>query len=190
MTDLIKAASAQQKPQLKTDITQQPQHFFTVSTFKLIVMLVATLGLYDLYWSYKNWVFIKHKTGRDISPFWRTVFGILWIYSFFKYIKLFSLKARLKTHIYPGFWVFLYIVLSLIGFISNSFVPSFLLWIIIIRCNIIILNINRKIFPNFQNNTKYSLSNYIVISIGGIIWLLIIYGLFSNDNLSSGEIIL
>jgi len=43
---------------------------------------------------------------------------------------------------------------------------------------------------NFQNNTKYSLSNYIVISIGGIIWLLIIYGLFSNDNLSSGEIIL
>ena len=86
MTDLIKAASAQQKPQLKTDITQQPQHFFTVSTFKLIVMLVATLGLYNLYWSYKNWVFIKHKTGRDISPFWRTVFGILWIYSFFKYI--------------------------------------------------------------------------------------------------------
>ena len=197
MVNLIKADSAQQKPrliidntqkpQLTTDNSQEQQHFFTVSTFKLIVMAVSTLGLYYLYWFYKNWVFIKRKSGRDILPFWRTFFGIFWVYSFFKYIKLFSLKARLKINIYPGFWAILYIILSLIEFKSESLVPSFLLWIIIVRCNVIILNINRKLFPNFQNNTKFSLSNYIVIGIGGIIWLLIIYGLFANEDLSSGD---
>lgn len=205
MVNLIKADSAQQKPrliidntqkpQLTTDNAQEPQHFFTISTFKFIVMLVATLGLYKLYWSYKNWVFIKHKTGRDILPFWRVVFGIFWVYSFLKYIKLFSLKARLQIKINPWFWAALLIILSLSGKLLSKMFPfsvyelitSSLYFLIIIRFNNIALKINQKLIPNFQNNTKFSLSNYIAIGIGGIIWLLIIYGLFVNEDLSSGN---
>src|SRR5258708_1698326 len=45
--------------------------FFSVSLLKLLVMSTVTLGLYDLYWFYKNWTFVKERTARDISPFWR-----------------------------------------------------------------------------------------------------------------------
>jgi tetratricopeptide (TPR) repeat protein len=183
MVDLIKANNIELQPKQEVE----PQHFFSVSAFKLIVMLVGTFGLYELYWLYKNWVFIKHKTGRDIFPFWRTVFSNIWIYSFFKYIKLFSLKARLKIRIYPGLWAIIYIVLSLIIYASDEVLPSILLFLLIVRCNQILLNINSKLFPNFQNNTKFTISSYIALGIGGLIWLLIIYGSFTNENLQQAE---
>ena len=45
--------------------------FFAVSPLKLIVMSTATLGIYELYWFYKNWKLIKQRTESNIMPFWR-----------------------------------------------------------------------------------------------------------------------
>jgi tetratricopeptide (TPR) repeat protein len=177
MTDLIKADSAE---------TPLPP-FFTVSKFKFIVMSVATLGLYEIYWLYKNWVFIKQKTGRDISPFWRTVFGLFWVYSFFKYIQLFIFKARMQIKIYPGAWAIIYIILALIDKRTANLFPTFLLLLIDIRLNTIATEINRKLIPNFQNNSRFSLGNYIWLVIGGILWLQLIFGWNVNKDLERGD---
>ena len=48
--------------------------FFTASVLKLIVMSVCTMGIYQLYWFYKNWKLIKDRTGQKIRPFWRAFF--------------------------------------------------------------------------------------------------------------------
>lgn len=34
-------------------------YYFPVSNTKLVLMSLATLGFYELYWFYKNWVFVK-----------------------------------------------------------------------------------------------------------------------------------
>ena len=55
--------------------------YFAASPLKFIAMSVCTFGIYELYWSYKNWRFIKDRDGLQIMPFWRAVFYPLWHYS-------------------------------------------------------------------------------------------------------------
>ena len=61
--------------------------FFSISTTKLAVMLVGTLGFYQFYWFYKHWQFIKQREGRRISPFWRAYFPLLFYYDFLLIVK-------------------------------------------------------------------------------------------------------
>ena len=67
-----------------------PTVFFPVSRTKFVVMSIVTFGLYDLYWSYKNWSYLKKQDGLKISPFWRA-----WFVLFFHYSLLQRMKNRL-----------------------------------------------------------------------------------------------
>jgi hypothetical protein len=42
--------------------------FFPVSITKFLLLSIGTLGLYEIYWFYKNWGFIKARDRSDISP--------------------------------------------------------------------------------------------------------------------------
>ena len=67
--------------------------FFPVSRFKLLVMSLVTFGLYEIFWFYKNWQLFKAKTGSDISPFWRTVFRVFFIYEL-----LHEIQEKARSH--------------------------------------------------------------------------------------------
>lgn len=54
---------------------------FVVSPFKFVAMSICTFGIYEIYWSYKNWRFIKDRDGSNIMPFGRAFFYPLWHYS-------------------------------------------------------------------------------------------------------------
>ncbi|MGY0646353.1 MAG: DUF4234 domain-containing protein, partial [Paraglaciecola chathamensis] len=62
-------------------------HYFTVSTFKLVVMSIFTFGIYDLYWFYRNWTALKKLERPEIMPFWRAFFAPLFAYSLFSRIQ-------------------------------------------------------------------------------------------------------
>jgi len=52
-----------------------------VSMIKFIVYSICSLGIYDLFWSYKNWKFIKQRDNSGLMPSWRSVFLPFWCYS-------------------------------------------------------------------------------------------------------------
>lgn len=54
--------------------------FFSVSLVKFAVMSLMTLGIYEQYWAYRNWVLIKERERSAIMPFWRGFFLLVWIY--------------------------------------------------------------------------------------------------------------
>lgn len=55
--------------------------FFPVSRLKLLVMFFSTLGLYQMYWLYKNWKMVRLRTDeKNIMPFWRAFFGVFFFY--------------------------------------------------------------------------------------------------------------
>ena len=45
-----------------------------IPVWKFALFSIASLGLYELYWSYKSWKFFKERDSLDVSPFWRTFF--------------------------------------------------------------------------------------------------------------------
>ena len=61
--------------------------FLHISVTKLILMSVASLGLYEAYWIYKNWKYINEREGLGIHPFWRGWFGIFFCHSLLQRIK-------------------------------------------------------------------------------------------------------
>jgi len=76
-----------------TSSSEPPRTFpilFDVSVLKFTVMSFVTFGLYDLYWSYRNWSYLKQQDSRKISPFWRA-----WFVLFFH----FSLLRDMRPHI-------------------------------------------------------------------------------------------
>lgn len=60
---------------------ESASRFFVISITKMIVLYVATLGLFNLYWMYKHWSAQKpHMPGR-INPPLRSLFMIFYIHS-------------------------------------------------------------------------------------------------------------
>ena len=65
---------------------------FVVSTRKLAVMYLATLGLYSLYWFYKQWDAYRDSYPYDSSngkiwPAARAIFALFYVFPLLKHIK-------------------------------------------------------------------------------------------------------
>lgn len=60
--------------------------YFCVSFGKLLIMTVLTLGIYPIYWFYKNWKAIKIQENENLHPLWRAWFWGIYSYSLFKRI--------------------------------------------------------------------------------------------------------
>jgi hypothetical protein len=52
-----------------------------VAPLKFAILSVATLGLYDLFWFYKNWKYVRQRDQSGIRPFWRALFSPIWCYA-------------------------------------------------------------------------------------------------------------
>ena len=60
--------------------------FFAVGKLKLAVLCICTLGLYELYWFYRNWQLVCRRSGLPgwWNPVLRSFFAIFFCYSLFK----------------------------------------------------------------------------------------------------------
>lgn len=53
--------------------------YFPVSIPRFVALSVLTWGLYQVYWFYKNWAYIRD---RDRKPMWAPVRGFLYVFSY------------------------------------------------------------------------------------------------------------
>ena len=65
----------------KPDIESKHAQYYQVSALKFCLMVTCTLGLYEIYWAYRNWRYIKERDKSNIYPVWRGIFAPLWYYS-------------------------------------------------------------------------------------------------------------
>jgi hypothetical protein len=52
--------------------------YFPVSPYKFTALSVLTFGLYELFWHWKNWRFIRARDGSNILPWGRALFAPFW----------------------------------------------------------------------------------------------------------------
>ncbi|HET6900524.1 MAG TPA: DUF4339 domain-containing protein, partial [Vicinamibacteria bacterium] len=81
--------------------TKDPK-WFLVGEVKLALMVVATLGLYQLYWFYKQWDRVR-DAGESVAPVPRSIFSIVFCYSLFRRIMDSTHAAGVSARIPP--WV-------------------------------------------------------------------------------------
>jgi hypothetical protein len=90
----------------------EPPIYFPVSVPKMIVMSIASGGFYQLYWSYRNWKYIRQADDSTISPFWRALFVLFFHYFLIKRVKA-DTSTRTVVLYSPALLTVLYLLLLL-----------------------------------------------------------------------------
>ena len=148
------------------------RYFFDVSPMKLLVMSTVTLGLYQIYWHYKNWKCVKERT--DVIPILRAIFGVLFAYSLFLEIRETAKQAGRESTLAAGPLAILYFLLQLTWRLPDPFwVLGFLAVVPLVIAQREVVRIHRGLGLDPTINDRVSWLNILAIVIGGL-WLLLI----------------
>lgn len=177
----------------ESDLNIIPEHtrqnFYVVSIKKFTVLYFITLGLYEIYWFYKNWKEYKNYSGQAIWPVPRAIFSIFFTHRLFSNIQLSMTSNKKIFDWYPGALATVYVVLSIISSILDRLSRqdigspiSDILSILIIPFVFLPLFKAQKAInysqgdPEGLANNSFTTANFIWIVIGSLYWLLVLYG--------------
>ena len=156
---------------------KQEARYFPVSSTKLVVMSACTLGLYQIYWAWNCWEYVKARDDKRFNPAWRSVY----VFSFFFNFLLFwdiSREAGLSKPMslarsvglgfaYGGCWN-LGTVLQ-----DSRWSPTILLsFFVLIPVQAQINRINEFEAPGHDPNRRFSAANITAVVVGGLVLLL------------------
>jgi hypothetical protein len=153
---------------------------FPVATHKFMVLSICTFGLYEMYWSYQNWLRLERPKER-ISPLWRAIFAPIWSFALFGRIKERAGNDGIPVEWNPNILAAIYLVLALLFRLPDPwwllvylrFVPMIPVQQTAQRHNI------RISFANTRN-ASYTTRNVITIVVGGTLFVLAVVGAFSK----------
>jgi len=161
---------------------QQPP-VFAVSTTKLVVMSLATMNLYSVYWFYKHWVAIRRRKRDKSSPFWRAIFSVLWAYSCFKEIEGEANRHEIRRPLSPGGLALGWFVVNLLSRLRDPFwLVSVFAFLFLLPVQSMANELNAKVAPEADRNSRFNWANITWIAIAGLMWLLVIIGTFLPEQ--------
>jgi len=150
---------------------------FAVSRAKLVVMSLCTLGLYEIYWAYKQWDAIRRREQESMMPFWRAIFAPLWGFSLFP--RLQKLAASHGTD--PGFsgsaLALAYFIITVAWRLPDPWwLVSFFAWLPLLPVQRAVNELNATLAPEAPRNDSYSGLNILMIVVGGVLLVLAVLG--------------
>ena len=150
---------------------------FSVSLSKLVVMSLATFGIYELYWCYKQWEAIRRRESEKLSPFWRAFFAPLWGFSLFPRIQRLTANYGVPASWSGAGLALGFFILGAMWRLPDPYwlvsLFSFLPLLVVQRS---VNALNAAVAPAADRNARYSGLNVVVIVIGAILLLLAILG--------------
>lgn len=161
------------------------QIYFPVSSLKFILMSICTLGIYPVYWSYKNWRYIKSRDHSNISPIWRAIFYPVWYYSL-----LTDINSNSKNIIYKVFLVVILLCFSFVSMLPDPYwLLSLLMFLPIMPAVYTIskINVSREVNKKYYSHRPV---NYVAYFFGGILMLIItllVIGFFPSTMVVPGN---
>lgn len=188
---------------MTTDVYQPPESeiipespiaesaYYVVAPKKFLILFFATMGMYEVYWFYRQWQSHRTQTGQAMWPVMRAIFSIFFTHSLFRIVdsKLVEKGRDLAwsvSHLATG-----YVVLSIADSVASRLsmnevgepytdlfavvVLPAIGWILY-KAQLAFNQISDD--PDGQSNSELSGANYAWIVFGGIFWLLIFVGLY------------
>lgn len=167
---------------IETDINDQ--QFYIVSPKKFWVLFISTLGLYGIYWFYKNWALYRDATESNIWPVPRAIFSIFFTHSLFRNInKELEEKEPDANWGHAGLATF-YVVITLFERVADKFVAQSLGDTASTLLTLITIPVTAWIFYQAQlkinivcdavggeDNANFTPANIVWIVLGALLWL-------------------
>lgn len=167
--------------------------FYVVSTRKFAILFLATMGIYQLYWYFRNWSLYKLRSGENIWPAPRALFAFIFVHALFRKINDRLVEVAPDAHWNHGKRATV-IVLFLVGSkvldrlvmqsVGAPFTDILSLFLILPMCLAYVepqRNINLASGdPSGQSNDLLTGANIAWIVIGAIFWLLALIGMIAG----------
>lgn len=146
--------------------------FFPISLSKFIVMNLATMGLYQIFWAFKSWHYFA-SVGHSIRPGWRAWFSVFYLHSLLKEI-LSTGKAVGLSNAYSPTRVFVtWLILQISARLPDPFwLISLFTFVPLISVVRYVNGINHSTGKGDSINSKFSAINWFVIVVGFVIQVL------------------
>ena len=168
-----------------------PAMYLHIPITRLLLMSAVSLGLYEVYWIYKNWQYVKERDGLEIHPFWRAVFGIFFIYGIMDMIRNDEeMNNLVEANFSPGFlaagWIALTVVSNLASRAENftfSLIPYLLSYasvLFLVPVQAYVNRVNAMMQPR-PAWARWSKGHIVCLIIGIIGWLLILLSALLPD---------
>jgi hypothetical protein len=156
--------------------TQQPA-FFAVSIAKLTVLSLCTLGLYELYWFYKNWQFVRARERSNIVPVLRAFFAVFFCYACFARIRDHGKKVGIQPPLSAGACATGWILTTIMWRLPDPYwLVSMAAFLFLLPAQAYANRVNAAVAPEHDRNSKFTESTWITTVIGGAFFLLAVFG--------------
>jgi len=153
--------------------------YFSVSPLKLIIMYICTLGIYKIYWFYRQWSCVKRHERSEIAPIWRAVFSLIFAYSLFERIRASGRRCNTESSFVSGLLVFGLWILAICARLPAPFwIVTFFSVVLLVPVQFVIDDINDVVNPQHDPNQTFTKSDIVVMVIGGSLLLLAVIGAF------------
>jgi hypothetical protein len=153
--------------------------FYCVSPMKFSILSLATLGLYELFWFYKNWVLIKARTGGSIRPFWRACFAPIFCHPLAVAVESAAESVNLARRTNPGAIAVIYIGLIILQGLPDPY------WLICLFSFVALIpivwrirEIHDAMRPGFDSEIGWSGWSFSVLAVGSVVFGLAIIATF------------
>ena len=109
----------------KTDVNQAATgvaaagevRYFVMSPGSLVLLSTVTVGLFGLYWAYRQWEAVR-QSGEKIRPLGRTIFLIFFVHALFRGIQSARHQADLVAGRAQSAMATLYVILAILSNIA------------------------------------------------------------------------
>jgi hypothetical protein len=155
------------------DLVAAPQVepvFLATGLFKLAILSVVTLSLYNVYWSYKNWKCVNRLTGEHFNAPLRAFFYPLTSYSLFHHIETEGRKLGTEVHSNAGFLAVVLFLLNLMYHLPGPYgLVGLLTFLPLMAVQSVVNQINRRATPDADPNVRLRPWNVVAVIVGGIV---------------------
>ena len=167
--------------------------FYVVAPSKFLIMMVGTLGIYAVYWFYKNWSIIARRRKESLWPVARGIFAVFFTHALFKEVDgELQVQGKLKSFAWqPSTLASIYVASaigsSLCGRLSGKGIGSPVTDLVALALfvpTVYALYSAQFAFnlasgdPQGTGNRSLTAANIAWLVPGAILWLLTIVGMF------------
>lgn len=146
---------------------------------KLVLMSLCTLGLYELYWFYRNWVLRRDVRGRDVIPALRALFSHFTSFTLFEEVE----DEAAKVGVRPG-WGAAWLGVAYFALWAITLLPGEFWGFAVLLGPIVLLPVQRTINRANERtrqpvrvNDRFSTANVVALVLGGLLLLLVVIGI-------------
>jgi len=144
------------------------------STAKLVILSVASLGFYQMYWLYSCWAGMNETGYKKTIPWLRVLLYPLFALSCFRWIESVAARDGLKTKWSAGFLFSAFFILTCCSLLPNPYgLLSLLNFVPMITANLLAVYVNERDIPGYEPDNAYPFGDYAIITLGVVFYVLV-----------------